>query len=186
MRPFLGGRTDRDNALVNHQADPTKPPGRAGRGPRQNLEEEEMSSNHQGEEPATSSTASILVEDDSAVHAVFDAVSSAWAGSDADAFIEWYTEDATAILPGYYLPGKANIRASMADAFVGPLNGSRRIHVLQSVRFLDDTAIVISKSSTLFPGEAEPPAERWALATRVLSKHAGRWLIEAYHDCPTG
>jgi hypothetical protein len=28
MRPFLGGRTDRDDALVNHQADPTKPPGR--------------------------------------------------------------------------------------------------------------------------------------------------------------
>jgi uncharacterized protein (TIGR02246 family) len=182
MRPFLGGRTDRDNALVNHQADPAKPPGRAGRGPRHNVEEEEMSSNHQGEEPAT-----ILVEDDSAVRAVFDAVSSAWAGSDADAFVEWYTEDATAILPGYYLPGKANIRASMADAFAGPLNGSRRIHVLQSVRFLDDdTAIVISKSSTLFPGEAEPPAERWALATWVLSKHAERWLIEAYHDCPAG
>jgi uncharacterized protein (TIGR02246 family) len=151
------------------------------------VEEEEMSSNHQAEEPATSSTASVLVEDDSAVRAVFDAVSSAWAGSDADAFVEWYTEDATAILPGYYLPGKANIRASMADAFAGPLNGSRRIHVLQSVRFLDDdTAIVISKSSTLFPGEAEPPAERWALATWVLSKHAGRWLIEAYHDCPAG
>jgi uncharacterized protein (TIGR02246 family) len=134
---------------------------------------------------AASTTASIPVEELTAVRAVFDAVTHAWADNDADAFVEWYSDAATAILPGYLLRGKAGVRASMAEAFAGPLKGSQRIHAVQSMRLLgDDTAIVISRSGTLFPGEAEPPADRWAFATWLLSRQDGRWLVEAYHDCP--
>ncbi|MEU9023371.1 SgcJ/EcaC family oxidoreductase [Actinomadura sp. NPDC048394] len=122
-----------------------------------------------------------------AVLAVFDATSIAWANGDVDAFVRWYAEDATVILPGTYLQGKAAIRAGMAEAFALPLRGSKRIHAAQNVRFLgEDTAIVVTRSMTVFPGEAEPPADRWELATWALSRGEGGWLIEAYHSCSAG
>jgi uncharacterized protein (TIGR02246 family) len=135
----------------------------------------------------TTSSASTVQAEERAMLAVFDATSSAWADGDANAFVTWYAEDATVILPGFYLRGKADVRASMGHAFAGPLKGSRRIHAVQSVRFLgDDTAIVITRSATTFPGEADPPAERRELATWALSRDDGRWLVEAYHSCVAG
>jgi len=133
----------------------------------------------------TGSADSALAGAERAVYAVVEAVSGAWADNDATAFVDHYAEDATAILPGFALRNRADIRTNMAAAFTAQLKGSRRIHQVQSVRFLGDaTAIVISRSSTVFPGESEPPADRWSLATWVLSQRSGRWLIEAYHDCP--
>jgi uncharacterized protein (TIGR02246 family) len=130
-----------------------------------------------------------------AVHQVFAAVSHAWAAGDADAFVASYTEEASAILPGFALLGRAAIRDAMGDAFAGPLKGSRRVHQLRSVRFLNDadgdgagggggTAIVLSRSGTALRDEAEPAQDRWSLATWVLSRHAGQWLVDSYHDCP--
>ena len=89
------------------------------------------------------------------------------------------------IFPGTYLRGKASIRAAMAGAFAGPLKNTRRIHQVQSARFLGDgAAAVVTRSVTTLPGEADPPARRWELATWALSRQDGRWLIEAYHSCP--
>jgi len=73
----------------------------------------------------------------------------------------------------------------MAAAFAGPLKRSRRPHSAQSVRFLSgDTAIVVTESATLFPGEAEAPPDRQHLVTWVLTRHDGQWLVEANHICP--
>ena len=129
--------------------------------------------------------------DADALRQVLAAVSRAWEAGDVDAFVAYYTEGASAILPGFALLGRAAIRDAMGDAFAGPLKGSRRIHQLHSVRFLNDgegggggTAIAISRSGTALPGETEPAQDRWSMATWVLSRHAGRWLVESYHDCP--
>jgi uncharacterized protein (TIGR02246 family) len=136
-------------------------------------------------------TAAVQAGPDSAIRAVFDEVATAWEKGDTDAFVARYADDATAILPGFYLPGKDAIRTSMAAAFAGGLKGSRRIHEIRSIRHLGDgTAIVITDSTTLFPGEggvrgeARPGAEQRERATWVLSGRDGRWLIEAYHGCP--
>jgi uncharacterized protein (TIGR02246 family) len=120
-----------------------------------------------------------------AVRDVFAATSSAWTDGDPSAFVAWYAEGATVVLPGSYLHGKADIRTSMGHAFAGPLKGSKRIHSVQSVRFLGaDVAIVVTRSATTFPGESEPPAGRWERATWTLSALDGGWLVEAYHSCP--
>jgi uncharacterized protein (TIGR02246 family) len=122
--------------------------------------------------------------DEAGVRAVFDAVMAAWADNDADDFAARYTETATVVLPGFHLPGRAAIHSAMAEAFGGPLKGSRRIHEIQSIRFpADHIAIVISRSATVPPDEAAPAT--WSLATWVLTDHPGHWQIEAYHDCPT-
>ena len=120
-----------------------------------------------------------------ALRAVFDETSAAWADGDADAFAARYAIDATVILPGRYLPGREAIRTAMAAAFAGPLKNSRRIHRVQSVRFTDPgTAVVITDSITALPGNPEPPVQQHERATWVLSRHDGRWLIDAYHSSP--
>jgi uncharacterized protein (TIGR02246 family) len=120
-----------------------------------------------------------------AVRTVIDAVSQAWAANDAEAFVDHYAEEATAVLPGFALLSRAVIRTAMAAAFAGQLKGTRRVHRVQGVRFLDDaTAIVITRSVTVPAGDAEPPADGWSIATWVFSGRSGRWLVEAYHDCP--
>ena len=121
--------------------------------------------------------------------AVFGEMSGAWDEGDAARFADFYTEDATAVGPGIYLRGKDHIRQSMAGAFGGPLKGSRRPHRPQSVRLLDrDTAIVVTRSDTILPGEAEAPPERAHLVTWILACQGGgqarRWLVEANHMSP--
>ncbi|MGC4880527.1 SgcJ/EcaC family oxidoreductase [Micromonospora sp. DT43] len=120
-----------------------------------------------------------------AVQAVIDSVSAAWVDNDVDAFVAHYADDATAVLPGVALLSRAVIRTAMAAAFADQLRGTRRVHRVQGVRFLDDvTAIVISRSVTVDAGEDEPGADGWSIATWILSNRSGRWLVEAYHDCP--
>ena len=126
------------------------------------------------------------IEDDSAVRAVLDGVYAAWADNDADAFVADYAEDATAALPGRYLPSKDAIRATMISLFAGSLKGSRAIHEVQSVRFPGvDTAIVISTGAVLLAGQAAPQAESSGVDTWVLAKRDTRWLIEAFNNCPS-
>jgi len=133
----------------------------------------------------TNNAMSTVAEEDSTVRAVLEGILIAWADNDADAFVAWYAEDATVVLPGNYMKDKQAIRASMEAAFAGPLKGSTRVVDLQSVRFLgSDAAVVVGKSAVVAEGEAGPPAGRWTFATWVLSKHDGKWLVEAYHDCP--
>jgi uncharacterized protein (TIGR02246 family) len=120
-----------------------------------------------------------------AVLAAFTTMSDAWAQMDAAQFAACYANDATVIGPGIYLRGKGDINASMAAAFAGPLKRSLRPHSAQSLRFLsDDTAVVVTESATIFPGEAEAPPDRQHLVTWILTRHDGQWLVEANHICP--
>ncbi len=134
----------------------------------------------------TSNTAgSVLAGEDRAVRAVLDGVYTAWAENDADAFVASYAADATALLPGSYLQNKDAIRAAMAAGFAGPLEGSRAVHEIQSIRFPGaGTAIVISKGAIVLAGETEPRNENRALETWVLSRQDGTWRVKAFHNCP--
>jgi uncharacterized protein (TIGR02246 family) len=126
-----------------------------------------------------------LVQPGRAVCAVLDEVYAAWAEGDADAFVVPYAETATAILPGAYLPGREAIRAAMAALFAGELKGSKAVHEVQSIRFVDaDVAIVISKGAVLLADQIEPDATNQALETWVLSKQGGAWQVQAFHNCP--
>jgi uncharacterized protein (TIGR02246 family) len=144
-----------------------------------------MSADLRDQTTATSGSVSPLEASERGVLEVFDKTTAAWAGGDVDAFVAWYADHATVIFPGTFLRGKAGIRAAMADAFAGPLKDTRRIHQVQSIRFLGATgATVVTRSATVSPGEADPAARRWELATWALSWQDGRWLVEAYHSCP--
>lgn len=115
---------------------------------------------------------------------LFKATAQAWAAGDAPAFASHYAEGATVGLPGVLLEGRAAIGEAMGAAFVGALKGSRRTHIVRSVKLLGDSvAVVITRSATSFPGEPAIPAERAEIATWVLAKTQGTWEIAAYHSC---
>jgi uncharacterized protein (TIGR02246 family) len=109
----------------------------------------------------------------------------AWAAGDADAFATLYADDVTVVMPGVFHRGRTAVRDYMAGAFAGPLKGSRGIDEPKDLRIIDgDTAIVVSEAGILMPGEQQLPADRKRLATWVLSKQDGRWLIAAYTNTP--
>jgi uncharacterized protein (TIGR02246 family) len=131
------------------------------------------------------STASSATESETAVRAVFDAATAAWAQGDTEVFVGCYSDAATVILPGIYLPDREAVRTGMGAAFAGPLRASRRVHDVQSIRFpTPDTAVAITKSVTVFPGADTPRDEQWEWSTWVLVRSGGRWRFEACHACP--
>ncbi|MGW4566481.1 SgcJ/EcaC family oxidoreductase [Streptomyces sp. NPDC004561] len=123
--------------------------------------------------------------DESAILKVLKGVYDAWDAHDADAFVADYTEDASAILPGSYRRSRDEIRASMEAGFSGFLKGSTTTNKVVNIRFLnDDAAVVVSETNILFAGETEAPDDRLAVATWVLTRQHGRWLLAAYQNSP--
>jgi uncharacterized protein (TIGR02246 family) len=123
--------------------------------------------------------------DEAAILQVLKGVYDAWDAHDADAFVADYTEDACAILPGSYRRSREEVRQSMAAGFGGPLKGSTTTNKMLGIRHLtDDTAVAVSETNILFPGETEAPAGRAAVATWVLVRRDGRWLLASYQNSP--
>ena len=128
-----------------------------------------------------------LTSDERAVREVLDAVYAAWAANDADAFVAPYAPDATAVHTGTVMPDRDAIRATMAASFAGPLRDSEGIHEVHSVRFVgSDTALVLSRGAIRFAGQTEPAAASRTLDGWVLCNRDGRWIVEAFHNCPEG
>jgi uncharacterized protein (TIGR02246 family) len=124
-------------------------------------------------------------DDTSAVRDLLQQVYAAWADNDADAFAALYVDDATVVMPGVFHRGRPAVRDYMAGAFAGPLKGSRGVDDPQDIRIVGaDTAIVVSRAGIIMAGEQSLPAERERLATWVISRQGGRWLIAAYANAP--
>ncbi len=124
-------------------------------------------------------------EDERTIRDAIDRVYTAWADNDADAFVVPYARDATAILPGTLLGSREEIRSNMAEAFAGVLKGSRAVHDVQSVRFLEPSvAIVLSRSGIVFAGGDGPAPGTPARDTWVLRRDAEEWLVEAFQSSP--
>ncbi|MEV0168953.1 uncharacterized protein (TIGR02246 family) [Nonomuraea fuscirosea] len=122
---------------------------------------------------------------DREVRAVIDQIYRAWAANDADAFVVPYAQDATALLPGVYLPNREAIRANMKVAFAGPLRGTTAVHEVDSIRYpSSDTAIVIGKSATIAAGQSEPLPTSRGHDTWVLSRNDDKWQVQAFHTSP--
>ncbi|MGA5895057.1 SgcJ/EcaC family oxidoreductase [Streptomyces venetus] len=123
--------------------------------------------------------------DETAIRNVLQGVYEAWNANDADAFVAEYTEDASAILPGSYRKSREEIRESMKVGFSTYLKGSTTTDKVRDIRFLnDDAAVVISETGILFPGETEVPEDRVVIASWVLTRRDGKWLLAAYQNSP--
>jgi uncharacterized protein (TIGR02246 family) len=124
-------------------------------------------------------------EDEKAIREAIDRVYTAWADNDADAFVAPYGREATATLPGTFLANREEIRSNMAKAFAGELKGSRAVHDVQSVRFLEPSiAIVLSRSGIVFTGSDGEASGTGARDTWLLRRDAEEWLVEAFQSSP--
>jgi uncharacterized protein (TIGR02246 family) len=124
-------------------------------------------------------------EDQVAINAMLSEMYRAWAANDADGFVRYYTDDATAILPGSLRDSRRVIRDSMAAGFKGPLKGSSTVDRQLSLRFVgENTAIAVSEGGILFAGEHAVAEARKIHATWVFEKRDGRWMVAAYHNSP--
>lgn len=121
---------------------------------------------------------------ETAVREVLGRLYEAWADGDADAFADLYVEDATVVMPGIFHQGRETVRDFMAVGFAGPLKGSRGVDEPQDIRVDGDTAVIVSKAGIIMAGERELPPERERLATWVLTRRDGRWLVSAYTNAP--
>jgi uncharacterized protein (TIGR02246 family) len=120
-----------------------------------------------------------------AICAVLDQMYDAWAAADADGIAALYTADTQVVARGSLLQGSGAIRDWFADGFAGRLKGSTTLDENRTVRFpAPDTAVVVSTSGVLMPGETSVPPERLMRATWVLARQDGAWLIAAYHNSP--
>lgn len=122
-------------------------------------------------------------EDETAIQTVLDNSYRAWAAGDAAGMVADYTADATAIMPGSLRDGRDAIRESMAQAFAGPLKDTSISSKQLGLRFVGvGTAVLVSESGILFPGQTEVLDEVKVNATWVLQKQDGSWKIAAYHN----
>ena len=119
------------------------------------------------------------VDDEVAINAMLSEMYQAWAANDADGFVRYYTEDATAILPGSLRGSRKAIRDSMAAGFDGPLKGSSTVDRQLSLRFVgEDTAIAVSEGGILFAGEdAVPGRARFTRPGCSRSGMVGGWSL---------
>lgn len=123
--------------------------------------------------------------DEGEIRSLFETIYAAWAQNDADAFVAPYREDATVVMPGAFHRDREEIRVSMDAGFHGPLKGSRAVDEPLSLRFLGpQTAIVVSRAGILMADETQLPSEREVIATWVLVRQDGRWLVASYANAP--
>lgn len=127
----------------------------------------------------------VRTPEQTAVLNIIDGIYRSWAANDADAFVADYDPDATIVGPGNLSVGREAARLRMAGAFEGPLRDSHVLDEVQQIRFPHpDTAIVVSRSAIVMAGESEPPADRWVLATWVMVRRDGRWLLTSHQNSP--
>lgn len=123
--------------------------------------------------------------DKTAMLNLLNGIYEAWEANDADAFVAGFAEEASAILPGSYRKSREEVRESMKDAFSTYLKGSTTTNKVLDLRSINyDTAVVITETGVLFPGESAVPADRLAIASYVLAKREGEWLLVAYQNSP--
>lgn len=110
---------------------------------------------------------------ESTVRAFLPQITNAWADNDANAFAAVFTSDASFIVPGQdtYLTSREQIRAYMAAAFAGPLQGVRATATILNLRCLAaNVAVAVTQGGLLFPGETVVPPERIGRQTWVVTK----------------
>lgn len=127
-----------------------------------------------------------MTNDDAAVRETLRRISAAWDAHDADAFVAQYLPEAVVVLPGGVMQrGRAEICAAMAAGFAGPLRGTTGVDEPELVWFAaPGTAVVVSRTGFLMPGESALPPARQRRATWTLVRTEDGWRVAAYTNTP--
>jgi uncharacterized protein (TIGR02246 family) len=117
-----------------------------------------------------------------AIHAVLDGLSAAWAAGDGAAYGRFFTEDASYVtFVGTVYRGAREIGDVHGVLFDKFLKGTRLAHEVGEIRYLSpDVAVVTTKGDTVKGTKAPKLGKR---QTYTLVRDAdGRWLVAAFQN----
>ncbi|MBF6423402.1 SgcJ/EcaC family oxidoreductase [Nocardia cyriacigeorgica] len=123
------------------------------------------------------------------LRALLHAQVEAWAAADGAAFADTFTEDAVFVsVIGEYIPGRANIAATMQEGLNGFMKGTRMPEPeVLNLRFpAPDTAILITRSGRPLPPDATPNPDENSIQTRIAVRHQGQWLFSSFQNTRIG
>ena len=119
-----------------------------------------------------------------ALHTLLQALFTAWAAGDADAYAELFTEDADYIaFDGVNQSGRAAIARGHRPLFERWLRGSRLVGDTPKIRLLAPAvALIHVRGNTLLAGKSVPEPGRKSVQTLVAVKQQGSWRFTAFHN----
>jgi uncharacterized protein (TIGR02246 family) len=117
-----------------------------------------------------------------AIHAVLDGLSAAWAAGDGAAYGRFFTEDASYVtFVGTVYRGAREIGDVHGALFARFLKGTRLAHELGEIRFLSPTAAVVTTRGDTVKGSRTPRLGK--RQTYTFTRGAdGRWLVAAFQN----
>jgi uncharacterized protein (TIGR02246 family) len=133
---------------------------------------------------AVQTTIRVSSADEAAIRALFERSAQAWNRGDGNAFAAICTEDADYIdVTGTRTKGTAAIAESHQRMFDTFMKGSILEGQLIDMRYLaPDVILAHGTGAVRLQGQEVAPADRQSIATYVLVKRDGQWLLTAFQN----
>jgi uncharacterized protein (TIGR02246 family) len=129
--------------------------------------------------------ATVRPEDAAAVREAVKRITVTWQQQDAEKFAEVYAEDATVVLPGVFLKGRAEIRDAMAEQFQGKWKGTQVLGQPLEMRYLGEGMLLLVSEGGAYPaGATEVSIDHAIRGFWFFVKRDSQWLVHAYGNTP--
>lgn len=131
--------------------------------------------------------APVSAETAEAVQQIMGTLTRCWALGDAETMAGLYAEDASVLLPGARMKGRAEIAAWMGAAFAGKWRGTHILGVPLEMRHLsEDVCLLVSEGGAYVPGADEVSPDNAIRGMWMFVRSGSEWQIAAYTNTPAG
>ncbi|MER6399861.1 SgcJ/EcaC family oxidoreductase [Kitasatospora sp. NPDC001603] len=122
---------------------------------------------------------------ESQIHALWDAMRSAWATEDAEGFAAVFTENCDfTTVRGERMRGRADISEGHGRLFRSTYRSTRLDTVIRSIRYLNPDLATVTVESTVsaFDGATIAGTHALAVVERTMVSGTKAWQITAFHN----
>ncbi|MFF9647255.1 SgcJ/EcaC family oxidoreductase [Kitasatospora aureofaciens] len=119
------------------------------------------------------------------IRGLWDAMRSAWATGDAEAFAAVFTENCDfTTVRGERMRGRSDISESHGRLFRSTYRSTRLDTVIRSIRYLcpDLATVIVESTVTAFDGAALVGTHALAVVERTTVSGTETWQITAFHN----
>jgi uncharacterized protein (TIGR02246 family) len=122
--------------------------------------------------------------DEAAIFKLYEQMMEGWNKGNGLLFSQPFALNADLVgFDGTHLKGSKQIASFHQQLFDTYVRGSRLVGKIRSIRFLDSAvAIMHAVGGTVMAGQADIDPERNSIQTIVVTKHYGKWSIDAFQN----